>query len=109
MTARELIDNFFQRTRDDHDLRLFARLLLHNLADHWHALRLADGQRVNDNSDGSLALRELAEAALAPIPGKPPIRDHTCPDCGHEHEAKEYCSKYLGEGKFCQCESRVTA
>jgi len=35
--------------------------------------------------------------------------DPVCPDCNHVHEGRAECSKYLGEGKFCKCESKVTA
>ena len=38
-----------------------------------------------------------------------PIRDHTCPDCQHEHGLGETCRYYLGEGKFCECPSRRAA
>lgn len=46
------------------------------------------------------------EALTAPTPQ---LRDHVCPDCHHEHEGRNECSKYLGEEKFCHCESKVTA
>lgn len=49
----------------------------------------------------------LKEETLTPA--SVPHRDHTCPDCHHEHEGRNECSHYLGEGKFCHCESKVPA
>lgn len=37
------------------------------------------------------------------------VRDHACDDCRHEHQGKTECGHYLGEGKFCKCEAKVTA
>ena len=56
MTSKELMEKY--RACGSQELPV----LLHFLADHWHALRLADGQKLHDSSDSSLALRELAEA-----------------------------------------------
>lgn len=38
-----------------------------------------------------------------------PVRDHRCPDCDHQHETREECGFYLGEGKFCHCPVRAAA
>ncbi len=85
------------------------------LAEHEHELQLASGQPLNDGLDFAAFLREVAAALQFPDRGKvterqPQARwDRTCPDCDHEHEGKTECSHYLGEGKFCRCESKVTA
>ena len=118
MTAQELIDSFFSNPAYDvREYRLFARLFLRHLAEHTHELRLAAGERICDVSDVTAGLKELAEAALAEPRlavkltrrQEQPRWDRTCPDCDHEHEGRNACEKYLGEGKFCQCESKVHA
>lgn len=101
MTSKELMAKY--RSCGEQELPVF----LHFLADHWHALRLADGQALNDYMDSAAALRELAECAR--IPEHTENRTYRCSDCDHEHEGKTECSKYLGEGKFCRCESKVMA
>lgn len=94
-----------------------ARIFLH-LAEHVYEARLANGARLLDASDFKEWLVELAEEAKIPRPPYFPARaapspqtryDHICPDCGHEHEGRTDCGKYLGEEKFCPCESRVRA
>lgn len=81
---------------------------LHFIADRIPELALADGQRLNDGTDMIVCLRELARCAeVRDLPRRP--HDAMCPDCDHEHEGRTECSKYLGEGKFCHCESKVTA
>ncbi len=107
----------------------FERLVLifNYLADHAHELRLISGDRLNDILDFAAFLRELAAALRFPesteVPDRPDSRpspkvtlresqprwSRRCPDCDHEHEGRNECSYYLGEGKFCQCETKVTA
>lgn len=122
MTAREIIA----------ELRLCGpqslAVILHFLADRAYEFRLADGKRITDVIDAAAWLRELAEAdkvvvfpeitvegADGSIPAAPSPaswqlrRDHSCDDCRHEHQGKTECGHYLGEGKFCHCESKVTA
>jgi hypothetical protein len=89
---------------------------LNTLADQIPKACFDNGARVLDASDFSHWLREVAEAWRNPhgaapqqILGQFPARDYVCPDCGHEHEDKTECKKYLGEGRFCPCETRVTA
>ena len=91
-------------------------LIFASLADRMHSFRLADGQRLNDVTDVCALLRELSAAlefrdssngALVPPPQA--RWKTTCPDCHHEHEGRTDCSKYLGEEKFCRCETKVTA
>ena len=118
MTASELIA----------ELRLMGpqdpNVIFQYLADHVYEAELPTSlngppRRVRDASDFREWLLELAEAAkparcVSPalrqtqIPAQQP-RDHRCPDCGHVHEGRDECGKYLGEEKFCPCESRVTA
>ncbi len=113
MKAPEFIDHFFAtqtQLGDPRQFRLFTRILLHKIADVSHSLRLADGQSLNDGLDFSSILRELAEAAVLFQEARPATRfDHTCSDCGHVHEDKAECKVYLGEGRFCPCESKVAA
>jgi len=82
-------------------------VVLQYFANHLHEITLANGCHVRDASDCKAFLRECAEATRAPSPPRP--RDHTCPDCGHEHEGRHECKAYIGEGRFCPCESKVTA
>lgn len=89
------------------------------IAANAHELRCESGTQLRDASDWKEFLHEVGDAlaeAAAAVPGciSPrmnlrPLRDHTCPDCGHEHEDKAECKKYLGEGRFCPCESKVPA
>ena len=133
MTGTELVHYFRSLAPPSLDPDLIcARLLLRYLADQVYEARTADGRSVRDISDISTWLRELADEArkIAQIsPGtnvpfaaesRPGPKVTTplaqlrydsslCPDCGHEHEGREECAKYLGEGKFCHCSSKVAA
>jgi hypothetical protein len=124
MTAKELISTF--RILGPQE----ASVIFTYLADQVYDAKLATGQRILDATDFTAWLRELAEAAkvsdfsqstqvssgtefgtspkVMPRPPQPRW-DRSCPDCGHEHEGRNDCAKSLGEGKFCQCESRVSA
>jgi hypothetical protein len=105
-------------------------------AEHLHEWRLNDGMCLLDRSDFAAGLRELAYAARkaenpdtealvmttgsqlaqsvdggrpASLPRyRPAWERHNCPDCGHEHEGKIECGFYLGEEKFCRCESKAS-
>lgn len=73
-----------------------------------------DGRSLRDMSDVRQAAIDCYHAQLAleqeaRRPADPAPRDYTCPECGHEHETRDECKKYLGEGKFCPCEAKVTA
>jgi hypothetical protein len=122
MTAVDLIANL--RALGPQELPV----ILHFLADHALEGRLTEGQRLCDVTDFKAWLRELAEAFRnsEPVPealahsafvtgaapflgGKVLSTKYICPDCHHEHEGRNECSKYLGEEKFCHCESKVTA
>ena len=74
------------------------------LANHAHELRTADGQRMNDATDFTAFLRELADA-LAPAK-QPKLACHdTCPRCGHIHQGEEECGMFMGAtAGFCRCE-----
>ena len=111
MTAKDFTERFFATPMTDtRECRLFARILLHKIADVTHDLRLADGQSINDGLDFSAILRELAEAAVLTQAPRPALfSNHTCPDCLHEHEGRNQCGHYLGEEKFCKCTSQVPA
>jgi len=93
------------------------RLIFTFMASHAGDFELESGARLLDAGDWKEFLHEAADAlAEAAVPSgvagrmnPHPLRDHTCPDCGHEHEDKTECKKYLGEGRFCPCESKVTA
>jgi hypothetical protein len=103
------------------------------LAEGFFGFRLKTGHRVFTLDDAVQFLYELAEAVkLSEFPegtvfppsakvlqmaeSKPKVTpmpqrrwDHVCPDCDHQHEEREKCNRYLGEGRFCQCPSKVTA
>ncbi len=60
--------------------------------------------------DGGIsALEWVLNEAEAVKSERRPRPDPNCPDCNHVHEGRNECSRYLGEGKFCRCESKVTA
>ncbi len=89
---------------------------LNTLADQLPEACFENGARVLDNTDFPRWLREVAEAwrnphgkPLRQIMGQFIVRDHSCPECKHEHEDKAECKKYLGEGRFCPCEANVSA
>jgi hypothetical protein len=127
MTARDLISDY--RSLGPQDPHIFPAYV----ADHLYECRLNSGGRINDLMDFKIFLCELAEAwRMAEFPegtvfpastkvlqmaeSRPRVTpmpqrrwDHVCPDCDHEHEEREKCNRYLGEGKFCQCPSKVTA
>jgi len=99
------------------------------IAEHYYELALSNGSPLayTDVTGHKQFWEEVAEAAKVSgfSPSTPvqaptgfgtspkvtprPRWDRSCPDCGHEHEDRTECKKYLGEGKFCQCESRATA
>jgi hypothetical protein len=95
------------------------RLIFLFLAANAHELRTNADCRLLDASDWKEFLHEVADELAEAGQGRTaqmdsrllprPALDHTCPDCGHEHEDKTECKKYLGEGRFCPCESKVTA
>ena len=127
MTARELLSDL--RRMGPQSLEV----LFTYLANHWYEFRLENGTLVR-HSDAIGAREFLLECAAAAklspdvestevsiAAGSRPrpqvIRqeqprwksDPVFPDCDHVHEGRDECAKYLGEGKFCRCESRVTA
>jgi hypothetical protein len=57
----------------------------------------------------SIKMEALTAPKAPKVMGEFVIVDHVCPDCHHEHEGRNECSHYLGEEKFCHCESKVTA
>lgn len=112
---------------------LFARLLMHYLGDHLRDVTLADGRYLCSVGDFVALCQEVVEEirkighspestevslrlecgtgtkVTSPAPQRRYSRSFTCPDCDHEHEGREECGKYLGEGKFCHCPSKVAA
>ncbi len=95
------------------EVLLTARQVFRFQADNLFDAQFSNGHpvRQSDILGARLWLDQLetaAEQALRPQGMAVPY-DHTCPDCGHEHEDKAECKKYLGEGRFCPCESKVTA
>jgi hypothetical protein len=121
MTASDLISNLRQCGPQS------LSVILHYIADRVYEAELPNGAALRDATDFKAWLVDLADEARnvdgMEIPGetenRPAVRgtrrlqqprwDRTCPDCDHEHEGRNDCGKYLGEGKFCQCESKVTA
>lgn len=128
MTSRELMDRFFANSHvlNSREFRLFSRLLLHHIAEHAHELRLVDGQKLNDGSDFSAGLRELAEATRisegevysgperrslpnVTLRQEQPRWKITCVKCSHVHEKDGECGVNLGKGGFCDCKAEVVA
>lgn len=134
MNARELAIDFPLGPGDPRQALLYARLLLSYLADHVHHAELANGCPVRDVTDFSMWCRELIEEArkignpdnntevfsamefrtgtkvtLPPPPQPRYLSERTCQDCFHEHEGRDECGFYLGEGRFCHCPSKVAA
>ena len=120
MTSKELVAKY--RACGPQEIPV----LLHFLADHWYELRLVDGQKMNDATDASLALREIAEAfrlpasveaqrASRPAPKltlrqeQQPRWESTCNKCGHVHQGDGECAVFLGKGGYCDCKAEVTA
>jgi hypothetical protein len=100
------------------EMLLYARIVFQTFAEHAADLRTIGGMRLLDTSDWKEFFQEMGDAiaevtakpTVAPLPApQRMLRDHTCPDCGHEHEGKTECGHYLGEGKFCRCEAKVMA
>jgi hypothetical protein len=123
ITSKELIATFFAEPQmpGSREFRLFAKLLLHHIADHWYELRLLDGVRMEnaDSTDSPLALRECAEAALIPertgrdqlgqsLIADPDPKD-VCMTCAHVHEKDDCCGVNLGKGGVCECKAEVRA
>jgi hypothetical protein len=123
MTARELLDEILSQGPPSDVLPLECRLIFRQVADNLHQVRLRNGTALRDLSDVTEFFRELV-AELAPRPAngrtRPALVQHleqrpqwktdpVCPECDHVHESRNECSKYLGEGKICHCEAKVTA
>lgn len=108
MTSKEIVDDLLRCGPQS------LNVSLDYIAARMCEARLRDGCRINDVSDAAAFLHECAEQvqlASTGNRGKQPRaqRDYTCPDCHHEHEGRDECQHYLGEGKFCLCESKVRA
>ncbi len=87
------------------------RLIFLYVATNAYELTLADGRRLLDGTDWKEFFHQLGDVlgeAGAGTGFKLP-RDYKCSDCGHVHEDKAECRVYLGEGRFCPCESKVAA
>ncbi len=97
------------------EVLLTARQVFRFQADNLFDAQFSNGHpvRQSDILGARRWLDQLIEAAeLAAKPegiAVPFPRDHVCPDCKHEHETREECKKYLGEGRFCPCMAKVTA
>lgn len=132
MTAKEFVSGMPLGPGDARANLLYARLLFSYLADHIYVAELGNGCEVHDATDFAKFCREVIEEAhqicrlsegrsaapthelragpkVAPMPQPRWKNNHTCPDCDHEHEGREECAYYLGEGNFCHCPSKVTA
>ena len=104
MTAAELIANL--RAINATELR---EVFLY-MAAHAHEARLADGQRLVDQTDFTTWLLELHEAAKPPKLGAQSVRiDLTCPRCGHIHEGDKECGVIVPGAGVCRCELQVPA
>ena len=87
-----------------------SREILLYIAANYSKCRLRDGQRLNDATDVSTFLVELA-SELKPKPCEViKLRsqlDKTCPRCGHQHEGDRECGSEIGGGRLCRCEMEL--
>ncbi len=132
MNPHDLLSDFPLGPGDPLATLLTLKQFSRYLADHVYQSTIHSGERVgSDPTTTMIWLRELSdecrtkaapgapslELRLEQIPRTPPAQvrcDPTCPDCIHVHEGRviagrQECGHYLGEGKFCPCESKVTA
>jgi hypothetical protein len=80
------------------------------LASHADELRTSDGQRLNDNTDFAVFLREFAEALCPFVEKSPPAHHSTCHSCGHIHTEDDECGMFMGTSAgYCRCGERVGA
>lgn len=109
MTSRELMDNFFSNPLyNSREYRLFLRIFLRYLTFRGYEVRLLGADnRVGDGDITNLPilLNELAQSCVTD--NRHLVTDLCCPDCRHEHEGRDECGHYLGEGKFCKCPTKV--
>lgn len=111
MTPTEFVSKLCDRfpAEFQREVLLTARLIFQFQADNLYDVQFADGRPVRQSDIlGQRAWFQQLVAAANPSRMLLP-RDPLCPDCRHEHEGKTECKKYLGEGRFCPCESKVTA
>lgn len=108
MTPKEIVDLLAPM-----DLERLRAIFLF-IARNSNELTTLSGMHLRDGTDWKEFLHELgdalAEKAFLSRQSSHPFKayDRTCPDCKHEHEDKTECKKYLGEGRFCPCETKVT-
>lgn len=123
MNAREVIARFRLMGPQDPNVTYTF------FADHAREFTLMSGDYLHEPRHWSLFFRELAaEERTIPCFEENPVVSprlegpkvmripqvrwpsaRTCPDCDHEHEGRDQCGYYLGEGKFCKCPSKVIA
>lgn len=119
MTTAELLSDFDFPPGDRHADLLLIRLFCLYLADHVYGLSdaisfrewllgIAETARLTRASAPELSLRQELVPPRSPAPPRR-YNARGCPDCDHEHEGREECGKYLGEGKFCHCPTKVHA
>lgn len=116
MNAKELISDL--RRAGPQELAV----IFHFVADRLHSLRLMDGQRINDQIDFAVLLRELGEAARispenpestevqsAAVSRTSPLVTSICMKCYHVHEKEGECGVDLGKGGRCDCRAELSA
>lgn len=123
MTSRELLDEILAQGPRSDALALECRIIFRILVDNLYRAQLSEGGLLRDISDVRAFLQELVDE-LAPhqkpaasVGPRLTLRqeqprwkpDLVCPHCRHTHEGRDECKVYLGEGKFCLCEEKVTA
>lgn len=107
MKPSELMADLPSPPGHEREFRLYARLLVRYFADHIYDATLESGEGVSDPMNFKRLFEQCAAALSAPMKAR--AAGHSCPDCHHEHEGRGECKVYLGEGRFCLCESKVTA
>lgn len=110
MKASDFLAKFPLAPGDPRERALFLRLVLRYIADNLYSFQREDGRPLRDAIDyKEFFERAVCLAYIPPEKSRPVPRDYTCPDCQHEHEGRDECKVYLGEGRFCPCEAKVRA
>ena len=125
MTASEFVTELLAQGPSSPNLALELRLVFRLLRDRMRELTVQPDQHfLTEVGDFADFAGECVEALNRKIPLRAGFADHPlrlhgrvlpqvrwerkCPECDHEHEGRGECKVYLGEGKFCPCEAKVT-
>lgn len=112
MDSKQFLDKIRRRFSNSpiplHAALLTARIVVHDLAEDLHSLRLARGERILDQTDFTALLREI-EAEIEADEIRPRMMPPMCHRCGHQHAAGEECQVSMGGAGICGCREQVSA